>query len=472
MNKFWTRVFLLATAFLLLLFFSNDFGLIDIQKTSIVTAIGIDTSEQEGKIDVTAQIAIPSAGGNSSAGNVTIQAVSTIGEAIAEFNRKTGWYPTLVHCRLVILSETCSDNDVFGFLDYFLRSEFVEDSCLVAACRGRADELLAAQTPVGELTSSAITKVLSSEAQKTGLVCVTNLRDFAKGYFSVSESGYLPVLSIKQEAESSGPDSSSSPVFACDKSGPFEKNETTVRRAAPAAETGFSAQPARTRNNFDRLRAPSFFFSPGIQYLPFRRWRPNRNPLPVSTASQSQNGPSEQASSDKKADIFDAAQTLLFYRGRRVEILTEEETLAFNLADTATDFAYGDVSVVENGAKVTYNLKIKISKKSQKLTFPNGKPVFTFTIRAHANVNDADQAFDVQKIARTSIVPPQVLRAAEAKLQTQLSNILQKIQQTNCDLFEMKIKLKRFYPKRYQSLQNSIFSDVQIKYDIKFDTMH
>ena len=38
-NKIATRVFLLIAAFLLLLFFSNDFGLIDIQKTSIITAI-------------------------------------------------------------------------------------------------------------------------------------------------------------------------------------------------------------------------------------------------------------------------------------------------------------------------------------------------------------------------------------------------------------------------------------------------
>ena len=42
MKKFARKALLFATGLLLLLFFTNNFGLIDIQKTAIVTAIGID----------------------------------------------------------------------------------------------------------------------------------------------------------------------------------------------------------------------------------------------------------------------------------------------------------------------------------------------------------------------------------------------------------------------------------------------
>ena len=38
-------------------FFTNDFGLVDIQKTALVIAIGVDREEQE--FAVTAQIALP-----------------------------------------------------------------------------------------------------------------------------------------------------------------------------------------------------------------------------------------------------------------------------------------------------------------------------------------------------------------------------------------------------------------------------
>ena len=88
MNKFWSRIFLFAVAFLLLLFFSNDFGIVNIQKTAIVVAVGLDVSESNAeKVDFTAQIAMPasssSGGGAEASSNVSIQGADTMGEAIA-----------------------------------------------------------------------------------------------------------------------------------------------------------------------------------------------------------------------------------------------------------------------------------------------------------------------------------------------------------------------------------------------------
>ena len=206
-----SKAFVFGAAALFLLFFSNDFGMIDIQKTSIVTAIGIDAAAEEDLVDVTAQIAVPDETGKK-ASNVAVKGAATVGEAIAEFNQKTGWYPTLVHCRLILLGEDTAKRNVFEVLDFFLRSQFVEDSCLIAVCEGRADEALQAKSPVGDLTFSAIEKVLSSEAQKTGLVSVTSLREFAIGYYSKSGSGFLPYLSVRQEATDGTAGGSSSPA--------------------------------------------------------------------------------------------------------------------------------------------------------------------------------------------------------------------------------------------------------------------
>lgn len=400
MNKFWTRIFLIAAAILLLLFFSNDFGLINIQQTTVVTAIGIDRSEEEGKIDVSAQIAMPE---GKKASSVLVQGAETVGEAIAEFNAKTGWYPTLVHCKLVLIGAEATGEDVFSSLDYFLRSDFVEDSCLVAVCEKTAAETLQADSPIGELTSTAIAKVLSSQAQKTGQVSVCNLRDFAKGYFSVSESGFLPLVSIKKEAEeaNSGKDSS---------------------------QSGSDSQ---------------------------------------SGGSSSQSGGGGQGSSD----VFDASQTVLFYRGKRTETLDADETLAFNLADTETDLAYGDVSVYENGNKVTYNLKIKIGKKAQKLKIEDGVPVFTFLIRAKAQITDADRSADIVEIAKTAIVPERVLRAAEEKFKTELDGIMEKTRSSGCDLFRMKQKLYRSRPKDFETYKDGLLTNARVLYDIRFDTL-
>lgn len=395
-NKIATRIFLLIAAFLLLLFFSNDFGLIDIQKTSIITAIGIDRGE-EGLLDVTAQIAVPEAGGNGTAGNVSVKGARTVGEAIAELNLKTGWYPTLVHCRLILLGAEATKTDVFRSLDYFLRSQFVEDSCLVAVCADRADDALGAQSPVGDMTYAAIEKVLSSEAQKTGLVSVNSLREFSKGYYSVGKSSFLPVLTLKKDAQGEN-------------------------------ESGSSAQ------------------------------------------KDTQGGAAQQSGSG--SDVFDASSTMLFRRGQQAGILNAEETLAFNLADTATDFAYGNVSVYENGENVTYNLKIKITKKSKKISNENGVPVLYFSIRARAQVADASDAGATQEVAQSSVVPAYVLRAAEERMQTQLDAAFKKARDCGCDLFKINQSLQRFYPHLLKTLGENALPLAKAAFDIRFDTLH
>ncbi len=395
-NKIATRIFLLIAAFLLLLFFSNDFGLIDIQKTSIITAIGIDRGE-EGLLDVTAQIAVPEAGGNGTAGNVSVKGARTVGEAIAELNLKTGWYPTLVHCRLILLGAEATKTDVFRSLDYFLRSQFVEDSCLVAVCADRAEDALGAQSPVGDMTYAAIEKVLSSEAQKTGLVSVNSLREFSKGYYSVGKSSFLPVLTLKKDAQGEN-------------------------------ESGSSAQ------------------------------------------KDTQGGAAQQSGSG--SDVFDASSTMLFRRGQQAGILNAEETLAFNLADTATDFAYGNVSVYENGENVTYNLKIKITKKSKKISNENGVPVLHFSIRARAQVADASDAGATQEVAQSSVVPAYVLRAAEERMQTQLDAAFKKARDCGCDLFKISQSLQRFYPHLLKTLGENALPLAKAAFDIRFDTLH
>lgn len=419
MNKFWTKIFLFGTALLLLLFFSNDFGIVNIQKTAIVVAIGMDVSENEDKFDVTAQIAMPASaagGGAEVSSNVTIQGAETVGEAIAELNRKTGWYPTLVHCRLLVLGEGTDQQDVFRFTDYFLRSEYVEDTCLIAMCEGRAEELMRAKSSVGDMTSTAVAKVLSPESQKTGTVCVTNLRDFAKGYYSVSKSGFLPVLAAMPEAENGSSGSSG------------------------------SSQPASSRTS--------------------------RDDLPVQGSGQSAGQGSSSGSEGKnKSDVFDATKTALFFEGRRVALLDAEQTLAFNLADSSTDIAYGNVTVAENGKEVTYNLKIKIEKKEQRLRVEDGLPVFTFRIAANAQIADVNKPDSAVNIAKTTIVPEHVLRAAEEKFTQKLAETVALAGGNGCDLFGMKIRLFRFAHQYYDEWKDSVLQQARIVYDIRVNTL-
>ncbi len=195
------RYYLLVILLLSFLFFSNDFGLIDVQKTAIVTAVGIDREEDE--FIVTTQISLPqasSSGGSSQAVQLVSRA-KTVAAALEEINAKTGWYPKLVFCKLVVLGENAAKENVFDALEFFLRDEYLTDDCQVATCRGLAKDVLNASAVVDPSSSAAIAKILSAHAERAGSVRPSNLKDFSIGYFGESRSGLLPVLKTEPQQE-------------------------------------------------------------------------------------------------------------------------------------------------------------------------------------------------------------------------------------------------------------------------------
>ena len=195
------RYYVLIAIVLAFLFFSNDFGLIDVQKTAIVMAAGIDREGDD--FIITSQIAIPQ---SSTQGKATqaVQIVSrgkTVAEAFDEINAKTGWYPKLVFCKLILFGKQAAQENTFDALDYFLWDEYLTDDCLIAVCEGTAKDVLNASALVDPSSSVAIGKVLSTHAERVGTVLTSSLREFAIGYFGDSKSAFLPVVKMEKQQE-------------------------------------------------------------------------------------------------------------------------------------------------------------------------------------------------------------------------------------------------------------------------------
>lgn len=475
MSKFWQRAFVFAAAFLLLLFASNDFGLIDIQKTAIVLALGVDASAQEGLLDVTAQIGSADANGAAQASNITIERVSTVGEAIARLNRRTGWYPTFVHCRLLLLGGQTAERDVFGILDYFLRSEYIEDSCLLALCAGRAQAALEAGAPGGELTANAIVKVFSGEAQKTGLVSAVSLREFAKGYYGAGASGRLPYLTLLQEAESGPPQGSGQGAASAFAPG-------SVSAAASASASGLASAAASAPvlegegfvsvsegGNFVSASEGEGFVSASEAAQPCGALAEGKKgvltPCASSSGGQGDSGAGGQ-------EVFDVSQTALFAGGKKVGMLRASETLAVNLAEISTDFAYAAVRVQEEGAEVVYQLKVRIEGKKKKLRIEGGVPVLSVRVRALAQVIDAARPAGLVEVAESAIVPAHVLRAAEEQYRAAFLSAAERAHAAGCDLFSLHEKLRRHFPRQRQALAAQLLEKARIVCDVRFDTLH
>ncbi|MBQ9118157.1 MAG: hypothetical protein IJY11_03030 [Clostridia bacterium] len=297
------RYFLIVVAFLMFLFFSNDFDLINIQQSAIVMAIGID-KEEEG-FSITSQIAVPSASSSQGEkGSKTVNVVTkgkTVAQALEKVNEKTGWYPKLVFCRLLVLGESATQENVFDCLEYFLRDEYITDGCLLAACDGKAEELLSTQTPIDASGALAIEKVLSNHAERVGASLPNTLRLFAASYFGEAKSGFLPL--VKAEPLS-----------------PQEQGQGGGSESSSSGQTGQSGQNG-----------------------------------------EKSGGQSGQESQPEK--VFSASETTLFVDGKRIGKLSKEESFLYALVKNQLRLA----SYTLPYGQETYTMTIKRSSPSVKL---------------------------------------------------------------------------------------------------------
>ena len=401
------RYYLILAALVTFLFFTNDFGLIDIQKTAIVMAVGID---REGPTFIlTTQIAVPqSSDQGEQAQAVQIESRGeTIADAFNQINAKTGWYPKLVFCNLVVLGEQMIKSNVFDALDFFLRDEYMSDKCLVAACEGTAKEILNTKTPIDPMSGVAAQKVLSDHAARVGTVASNTLREFAMGYFSYSKSGYLPVLKPEKQQESSGENGGGGGEQQQSSEGGGEKGAFLENTPLPAAEGEQNALKG------DR-------------------------PVPAAGGSGG-SGPSAggQAAGGKEEEkVFSASETALFYDGIYAGKLDQDETFAFSIVKNKLRLA----SYTPKSDGIPYTLIVKHNLPSLKFSVDdNSKARLKIKLKVTAGLQDTSYGQSIDELANAGKVPPKVFEAAKKDLEQKISQVFEKSRKSRCDVFNLSL---------------------------------
>ena len=413
-----SRYYILIVLFLAFLFFTNDFGLIDTQKTAIVTAVGIDREGDE--IILTSQIAIPqsSTQGKSTEAVQLVSRGKTVSQAFEGVNAKTGWYPKLVFCKLLILGKKVAEQNVFDVLDFFLLDEYLTDDCLVAVCDGLAKDMLDTSALVDPTSSLAIEKVLSTHAERVGSVHPTSLKEFAVGYFGDASSGLLPVL--KKEKQKEGVPSQNAP------SSSEETNSSTQKDNATQQENG--------------------------------------------EGGNGQSGGKEESHPTQKQDasktVFSAKETALFVRGIWRETLTPEEAFAVNAVIGKLHLASYSVAVKDETCTLT------IKHNQPKITLSVGeKGTGSVKIRLTmtAGVADYSKAVDLNKLADVGDVPDGVFAAAEKKLTAELTSAYEKARAVGCDVFAIKERLTKYKNRKYQPKKEEFFNQTTLSVHVRFE---
>ena len=188
------KIFIVITFLIAGYFFSNDFGLIDIEKTAIVTACAIDKEDNEYK--VTLQIALPSEGmGAEQNGKALLEGKGlTVADAIGKTGTVTGWYPSLSFCNLILVGESLLSDDLTACLDYFSRSIKIQDSAILACTENNASDILKKTSPLDNISGFSLQKIILKKTGMDGNVLKTDLKEFENNRFSRSLDSYMPFV--------------------------------------------------------------------------------------------------------------------------------------------------------------------------------------------------------------------------------------------------------------------------------------
>lgn len=186
-------------------------------------------------------------------------------EAVDDINAKTGFYPKLAFCNLVILGENCKDSRLFTVLDYFYRNDYVPLTALVAMCRGSAKELLGQKPADGGMSSSAIQRAMSEELKNSANASTINLKLLAQDANSPSASAYMPFIESSQDgsggattASSGGSSGSSSGSSGGRAKSGGNSAEFTCRTTAAFLAAALSACWTKSRRSPSTLCAVRF----------------------------------------------------------------------------------------------------------------------------------------------------------------------------------------------------------------------
>lgn len=101
-------------------YFFNDFSLIDVEKTAIIVALGIDKAEDG--IEITAQIGVPHSTEKALDNTDTLISAKgkTVMDAIETLSARSGWFPKLSFCNFIVFGKELAYDNITQICNHIL----------------------------------------------------------------------------------------------------------------------------------------------------------------------------------------------------------------------------------------------------------------------------------------------------------------------------------------------------------------
>lgn len=396
--------FLILCVFLLLSFFlSSDFGLIDVEKTSIITAIAIDKEENE--YLVTAQVAVPEAT-DTNTENQKAQLSGkgkSVGEAIKNLSEISGWFPKLAFCNLIILGNELANENVVNILDYFAKTLRLQDSALIALAEKSAKEILSLATPLDNISAFAIQKIILKAHGFGKDVASTDIKTFCSSYYSVNSSGYMPLIKTVSADNGSGNEGQKA-----------DNSSSSSSSGGPKQTQTAQGSNSESNNLFDARTTALFKDGKKVGELsPYLTLTFNALTQPIKGSSLPIN-----------------------------DVPFKDKTTNYLLSVISSNRSI-KVKALDNGIDLKLNLSL------------------------YCKVSDIDSTDSEASLSSNIPLSSDLIEKTEKLLKSNISELVKISVSTGCDFLKIKEKLYRFNYRKYSSYKDNYLSKLNIKIDTK-----
>ena len=421
---FWLLFLALAV-----MFFTNDFGIVDIHKTSIIVAIGVDSTENE--VQVTAQLAVPKP--SQSGDNVEYVSVQGSGETVAdalnEINSKTGFYPQLQFCKLVLLGDNCKDKSIFRLLGCLFRKNYSELTALVAMCDGTASEILSMPTVTSDMNTTVIQRALADELERSANVSSVNLKDIALTHFSRSKACYMPFIEAN--------------VLGTSEEGGNGDNVGGDKPQSGGSSGGGGSSGSEGGSGGGEGGGEG------------------------SGGGSSGSGGGSQSSSsggsgEQKPVEFTARKTAIFNDGKFAGILDEQQAFALNILK----YDIGLAVMPCDTAEFHYTLGLGKAKGGIDVKILDGIPEVTLSFKAYGQVVGIKKPVEPKETTKDDKLSPEIIDAANKTVEERLASLIDACRQTDCDFLGIKEKIFKKNYRYFEGLQADALQKMRINYKV------
>ena len=187
------------------------------QSRAIVTAIGIDKTE-DNLYEITLAMITPKNGGQGAGGNMVDSGTGdTVSIAMQMLQINLGKIIGLQHCSFIIISDKVFEEDVTKVLDYFIRTNNLTADAHIINCPKSAKDLISEGASASATSIATMNDIVQFNNEYLYSEAIT-IYEFYNRYYSQANSVFVPILELKGEEniqdknESSSSDSSSSDV--------------------------------------------------------------------------------------------------------------------------------------------------------------------------------------------------------------------------------------------------------------------